>query len=496
MRTIYSASSGTKVKFTTAKHGAFELDDPQRVITTRHLGVPTGTFSLEFKNTSTIDGKPLNEVISLRDKIEIFFRDIKGQYMRDMVGVVADFPKFQQLLRGGAPDTTFRINGKTLTQGLVDYQIFYHNWLPTKSNIGGARALSEGIQFKGSPDEIILDLVNSFVDKGQYAYELPGGVKLLNELVVAESTSTTAPQQGVTFSPVGGIQHQKDLYTARTSILKQQGSLWSFLKMYSDPPWHELFSDMDVTNDIPTLYFRRTPFDFDDWKKLPIFTFEENELRDNFEVRVSDGNIRNFFFVHSALDVASSRNPNTTMYGLTKGEVPIYYNESIKRFGLRKMEVPTYYIQERKQEEEKTQSKLDLNVNWRRTAVKTIELFRWYGYNHEMAEGTIILRPRIGRGRGNPTNGLQIGCKLRRLKDGMEFYIQGVTQEYRKTRQGPSHTTTANLVRGHYPDKYKKWWLEVSNNNARFTHILINMLNPTEVKKKINGDEVTSVGFA
>lgn len=467
---IYTHDPDHKYIFTTKRHGSFIVQGAASCTSGRMLSSPSGTCTILFKGLHwEIDGKTLeiDRTLDLYDLCEIKIRDGEGKEHTDVYGFITEIrPSVSE--SSGVPEKNTSMTITSLGQALVDYQVFWHPHIAGKNNLGGIGFLarSKGKVPGGRPDQVLRQLIDTFFND-DYIFTLRDGRKISQSFRLK-------------------FEEIKDsLATLGLSAMGAEGPLWSTLKRYSDAPWCELFVDTARPGDVgledrtaevlagavgtqETVHLRRTPFRFKDWDRLAApgsgwgFSFDDSERMGSGEnlLRTIDG-VSNFFWT-PAKALMSGFDQLSTLYTQSGEVLPLYLESEIRSFGLRRLEQGTEYAQYFSDQHEK-QGKTTPEERIRMSSqyptindlvfVRSIELMQWFGYPN-FYRGSITLRGRIGT---DHKHGARIGGILTRNRDGMQFYIDGIQQNW--SFPGP-HTTTLTVSRGHIPKDYRAWFSE------------------------------------
>jgi hypothetical protein len=234
-------------------------------------------------------------------------------------------------------------------------------------------------------------------------------------------------------------------------------------------------TDGDMSNACTMLFLRRTPFDDSDWRKLPRYSISESEIVEQ-DIGSSDNEAYNMFWVYPLLAIPNdlymkglgarpllftqgvqwSEKPNTS--GNNRPS-PIQIAPPVKKVDGKNQDMPP--LSDRKQ---KDAGAADAYANavekygllpmelrtrvwkWAEStstgdAVKvanilTCTIANWYKRNSLLLNGSMTIK-------GSPD--LHVGNVLANTDDGMEYYVEGVSNSY---IQYQPMTTTVMLTRG------------------------------------------------
>ena len=242
-----------------------------------------------------------------------------------------------------------------------------------------------------------------------------------------------------------------------------QGSIWNFMTYGLNAPFTELFldtrssyEDMIRNQDVQhssygvrvkdpvtgvermtyegykfgeddakvILFMRPTPFNKDDWNNLCTRHVYSHEVMSE-DLGRSDHQHYNLFFAVPKLYTPYASTSDTDIRMVVK---PPHSKQNMLRYGINvlKVECPglTYAP--------------DDNF-FKATAQLSQQLQDWYGNNHKFEEGSKTLH-----GRGD----IKIGEKIQCVDDGMEYYVEGVTQDWVNVGNTPYWSTGLTLTRG------------------------------------------------
>lgn len=467
-----------EVKFHTRDQRVFTTKALLSYQSQRFLAHPTAKATLALQGHHFLDvadksikNAPVERVLQGNDLCTVSMLDAKGKRHVDIIGLVKVVTPTTREVQG-RPQNATQIQIQGLGQELLQYQIFWHPHIAGRNNLGGVGYLarSKGRLPKGRPNEVIQSLYETFLND-EYVFTLADGRKIHEAIVPLFSVFPDS--------------------LAKTALkaLGLESAMWSTLKRYSDAPWGELFVDIrheaaitglsenaqlvspglafaSRDNRRVGLYFRPTPFDFDAWDQLNQedgwgFDYQESDRTGDGEQLSTDENKLYNFFWAPMKSVFSGFDQLSLAFNQTGGLLPIYDKESIQRHGLRRLEQPTEYVEFTGDSDQKqgvmSPAELQRSLTKATTlsgllAKRTIQLWKWFGYADKFLEGAIQTRGRIGPDR---QHGARMGAVLTRKRDGAQFYVAGIGQQW--NFPGP-HMTTWTVERGHLPKEYRGWW--------------------------------------
>jgi hypothetical protein len=206
-----------------------------------------------------------------------------------------------------------------------------------------------------------------------------------------------------------------------STFLTYQGSLWDYLKELQNAPFNELY--WEIINHRPTLVFRPTPFNKDDWTAL-------------YRIEIKDFNVINENLGLSDLETYTVYKVVSETFATDTanlGFLPLWYQPYYSKYGLTRLEIQSKYMTD------------DNSVT------KTRDLFNWNILNNSMRNGTVVVAG---------SNQFKVGNRVIFESDGIEYYIEAVSHNFTNYT---GWTTTLQLTRGIDPSlRYNKPWGEYS----------------------------------
>lgn len=228
-----------------------------------------------------------------------------------------------------------------------------------------------------------------------------------------------------------------------TSKYDFEGSMWNWMQSSINSPFHELFVDVRPADEMMMrnprfqrssstfgedtsrmgLFLRPTPFDRADWDRLPRYEAVPQEIH-TFDLGNSDHEHYNVFRVVPEVDLFGERAVDAKI-------APMINVDIARRYGLSMYESQFHGLPLAE-----TDDLISLGKQLTLTAK------RWFENAHLFEEGSYTLK-----GTGQP----KIGQRLLDVKRGMEYYIEGVTQQYNVTNRDVTWKTDLSVTRGQKP---------------------------------------------
>lgn len=211
-----------------------------------------------------------------------------------------------------------------------------------------------------------------------------------------------------------GNVHDNEILVDYESYTNYSGSLWNFIKELGNAPFNETF--WEVTDDVPCLIHRRTPFNKVDWEALP------RKLIRDYDI-VSDNTGRSDLETYTVYSVQQSLmgEEYTNVYP------PLWYPAYYPKYGISQLKVSTVY---------------ESGTGDTQSAIKsyTTDLFNFNIKNNVFANGTLVVKGKAQ---------YKVGERAFIESENMEYYIESVTQSFNCFGKW---TTSLGLTRGIQPE--------------------------------------------
>lgn len=478
MNPLYDQRPDLRIKVISRSGAAYIFQEPMEYESTRSMEQPAAQATIALAGTTfeLIPGQPetaeeYKNAIHPYDIVHVTFVAGDGKEWTDIYGLVK---KITTMYRdqGGVPNHATQIEVVGLGDILARFLVFWHASMRGKAFPSIQFMQKAGQPISGGPHEVCAQLFHAWFNDGL-------------ELLLADNRL---------FDQVVKLMFSEFPDSFAVTPLKAmnlEGTLWQALKKYSDPPFGELhvqiyYPDNSTTPELDRienlgdrplvgLYLRPAPFTLGRWTALsqtPGWSFAwDDEERVGTEViqEFDSDQIYSWFWCAGAF--AQGRFDQLLKVFNDSGQkIPITFDENRRRYGFRKFEEDTIYVEALRQDahqqsalttEQKRKSKNGKTKVWEHLAQKNAELALMFGYER-MASGSVTLRGRIGL---HKEHGLRIGSVIKRNRDGHEFYVQAMTQNW---SMGGLWTTSLQLVRGHDPKAWREWyqntWAEIQLN--------------------------------
>ena len=213
------------------------------------------------------------------------------------------------------PMRTINIAGRGFNKAVVEFAIGAIPELSIRSDLQGFFSTQSDFFDISSPSRIIKIVYDFYKEKG-IGYNFANGESWKD--VVREIYEEDSSQE----ETIGNVM----------TFYQYQGGMWEYLRELRNAPFNELF--WEIYDDHPTMISRPTPFNPDNWNKLPTYTVEDDKLIDE-NVGRTDVETYTLYSV-KAESIADNLDK-------VFGE-PIWYKPFYKKYGLKRLNVISKYI--------------------------------------------------------------------------------------------------------------------------------------------------------
>ena len=330
------------------------------------------------------------------------------------------------------PTRTLSVTGRGFNKALINFIIGTISELNATASIMGFMADQIDIFTGGSPGQIITGVLDNYLGKG-CNYTFGNGKKFMDYY-----------QQSIKSN-----SNNYEFLADTSSFLTYQGSLWDYIKELKNAPFNELF--WEIVNKRPTLVFRPTPFNEEDWVKLLRITIKDNDI---IQENIGQSDLETYTVYKVTSETFASDTADL-------GYLPIWYPAYYTKYGLTRLDVKSKYIN--------YESGDDTNTQKANVLSKTVDIFNWNILNNSMKNGTLVVKG---------SNQYIVGSRIITEADNMEYYVESVSHSFTNFT---GWTTTLQVTRGIEPqNRFKAPWG------------LWQQLTPTDISN-IFGYDITSV---
>lgn len=311
-----------------------------------------------------------------------------------MVGVIDDIRNRVVIGQDGKPERVVTVTGRGMVKAFMEFDVGIVSdggeaAVDMNGNFGWVDAVLGTSVVGSNPDVIIQNVITSLVDEYvKYSWS-------------DTHTFKSVVQYHLTARP--------DLVLVDgTSIVSYQGDLWAFFKTIAEPPFHELYWEVD--NNQIKMILRPTPFSEHGWKDLREFTITDEDV-------VMDETGRSDVETYSLYSVGAKAmfvgGDNNQMLGVK----PIWNEEYSNKYGVRRLHTETAYtsMAERSDGADMVDTIVSMST----------DLYNWNIKNNSMFNGVLIVKG---------SNQYKVGCKItyKSEEDGTEitYYIRSVTHNF------------------------------------------------------------------
>lgn len=391
--TIYTETSNIvvkgEIKPDTSKFGS----DIVSIVTKRTMNSDTPVFSINLVYRDewfySISSNDLVVIKMCRppEKLNVRFVGLVDDCRRDF--------EFNQ----DKPKRVLTISGRGLAKAFVSFNIGIVNEVEVSENFLGY--LGKEVSVEGcAANEAINKIITAYA--GEYIdYNFSDKTTLLSRLQLKLSA-----RPDYTLIDV-------------SSLLNYQGALWQLMKEIQNAPFNEMF--FEIEDDKPTLCMRPAPFSKDLWDALGKTEIIDEEI-------ITDGLGRSDLETYSLYSVSCSTMLSTSSATNSFGYVPLWYPPYFKKYGVRRLDVTSMYSMYAGADDRDTANTRSMQC--------TKDLFNWNIKNSSMYNGPLLVRG---------SNRYKLGSRAILKSEGMEFYIEGVTEIFNVFG---SYQVQLNLTRG------------------------------------------------
>lgn len=213
------------------------------------------------------------------------------------------------------PIRTINITGRSFNKAVVEFAIGAIPELSIRSDLQGFFSTQSDFFDISSPSRIIKIVYDFYKEKG-IGYNFANGESWKD--IVREIYEEDSSQE----ETIGNVM----------TFYQYQGGMWEYLRELRNAPFNELF--WEIYDDHPTMISRPTPFNPDNWNKLPTYTVDDDKLIDE-NVGRTDVETYTLYSV-KAESIADNLDK-------VFGE-PIWYKPFYKKYGLKRLNVISKYI--------------------------------------------------------------------------------------------------------------------------------------------------------
>lgn len=326
-----------------------------------------------------------------------------------MFGLVDDIRKSCEY-NSKTPSRTLTITGRGFNKALINFVIGTISELNTSASTLGFMADQIDTFSGGTPAAIIQESLKMFVGKG-CNYRFANGKRFTDYY----QTSIKSNSKNYEF------------LADNSSMLSFQGNLWEYLKELKNSPFNEMF--WEVVEDKPTLVFRPTPFNEDQWTKLYRTTVKDMDI---IQENIGNSDLETYTIYKVTFETFATDTADL-------GYLPLWYPPYYSKYGINRLDLRSRYIA--------YNSETDENGKLYSILSRNMDIYNWNILNNSMKNGSMVVKG---------SNQYKIGSRLMVESDNMEFYIEGVSHSFTNFS---GWTTTLQLTRGMEPqNRYKAPW--------------------------------------
>lgn len=433
------------------------------VSTSKSMSAPAGTFTIRLKPLRDASGLTLYDRLKPMDMVIIRMSADAGEEPRIIMRGLIDTVRISTDVQGNQVQEFINITGRDFGKLFLIHRAYYFKAL---ENINGFFAIGQ----YGVKEVAFLSLENILREIFTKIFQLSSDLKYTNGQSISNLVELLiAPTAGFI-----GDDNGLGLFAGAMPLQTQEGTIWSLMQMYSNPPFSELFVRDDDDN--ARLIVRSALLKDFDGKFT--HTFSEDERDNLFKIDIdgvriserdiimrdigrSDAEVKSLFFtVGKSFILSGVEFKGATVAGQSffptglrqEGAVPTAARENpflaqlasdlagVDIYGIRPFEIETNYLAfDRGAKRETFFDSITDGVTVGKELNKV--LVGNYKHNVYLESGTITI---IGNNR--PRIGYYLKVEDKIVPDGeFEFYIEGVSHKF--TAFG-NWTTTLQVTRG------------------------------------------------
>ena len=373
--------------------------DVLSLTTTRDMGQDCPTFSMNIVYRNDWFTK-----IGSNDLVIIALQRPPEAKHNVIVGLVDDVRKTTDFSTG-KPVRAFTLTGRGFNKALQNFTVGTVSELTVTASIQGFFSTMLEVFSGAAPAVIIKGVLDNYIGMG-CNYSFANG-----------KTFKDYYQESIK-----NVSNGNEFLADATAFTSFQGGLWDFLKELKNAPFNEMF--WEIINDRPTLIFRPTPFNKDNWNSLQSITIKDVDI-------INENLGRSDLETYVVYKVKAE-----TFGGDTDilGYLPYWYPPYYTKYGITRLEVYSKYLEYNGDDLSTIEDKMK-------------DIFNWNIKNNYMENGTITVKG---------LNCYKVGTRIKLESTGMEYYCEGVTHNF---NFGTGWTTTLSLTRGLQPsDRFTAPW--------------------------------------
>lgn len=373
--------------------------DVLSLTTTRDMGQDCPTFSMNIVYRNDWFTK-----IGSNDLVIIALQRPPEAKHNVLVGLVDDVRKTTDFSTG-KPVRAFTLTGRGFNKALQNFTVGTVSELTVTASIQGFFSTMLEVFSGAAPAVIIKGVLDNYIGMG-CNYSFANG-----------KTFKDYYQESIK-----NVSNGNEFLADATAFTSFQGGLWDFLKELKNAPFNEMF--WEIINDRPTIIFRPTPFNKDNWNSLQCVTIKDSDI-------INENLGRSDLETYVVYKVKAE-----TFGGDTDilGYLPYWYPPYYTKYGITRLEVYSKYLEYNGDDLSTIQDKMK-------------DIFNWNIKNNYMENGTITVKG---------LNCYKVGTRVKIASTGMEYYCEGVTHNF---NFGTGWTTTLSLTRGLEPnDRFTAPW--------------------------------------
>lgn len=364
-------------------------NDVLSITTSRDMGSDAPTFCITLARRNK-----WHRYLGANDLVKIRMCRPPEEMRTVMIGLIDDVRNRVVIGQDGKPERVITVTGRGMVKAFMEFDVGIVSdggeaAIDLNGNFGWVDAVLGTSVVGSNPDVIIQNVIDNIVNEYvKYTWS-------------DKNTFETIVNYHLTARP--------DLVLVDgTSIVSYQGDLWGFFKTIAEPPFQELYWEVDM--DKLKMILRPTPFSENGWKTLRDFTITDADIVMD-ETGRSDVETYSLYSVGAkAMFVGGDTNQ---MLGVK----PIWNEDYSDKYGIRRLHTETAYtsIAEKSDGADMVDTIVSMST----------DLYNWNIKNNSMYNGVLVVKG---------SNQYKVGCKItyKSDEDGTEltYYIRSVTQNF------------------------------------------------------------------
>lgn len=364
-------------------------NDVLSITTTRDMGSDSPTFCITLSRRNK-----WHRFLGSNDLVYIKMSRPPESLNLVMVGLIDDIRNRVLIGQDGKPERVVTVTGRGMAKAFIEFDVGIVSdggeaAIDMNGNFGWMDAVLGTTIVGSNPDVIVQNAIDNLVKEYlKYSWS-----------------------DGTTFHDVVDyflVARPDIVLLDGTSIVSYQGDLWGFFKTIAEPPFHELYWEID--NNKLKMFLRPTPFSQNRWEQIREFIITDDDV-------VMEETGRSDVETYSLYSVGAKAMFVSGDTFQSMGIKPLWNEQFADKYGIRRLHTETAYTHVAEQSDG-----LDMSDTIKGMAN---DLYNWNIKNNSMYNGVIVVKG---------SNKYKVGCKLtyKSEEDGTQltYYIRSVTHNF------------------------------------------------------------------